>query len=89
MHKDAQEEAKRLKLKTAQFLPVQTTRALLDLCGHFVLSARYWESGLPWSPRSRQEQCAEHYFGRAKAYNRGTRASRTQSTACRSYMPMS
>ena len=71
MHKDAQEEAKRLKLKTAQFLPIQTTRALLDLCGHFVLSARYWEASLPWRPRSRQEQCAEHYFGRAKAYNRG------------------
>lgn len=55
-----------------KFIPVQTTRNLLDLCGHIILASRHWPADLPWRPKSRAESCIEQYFGRVKAYSRGS-----------------
>ena len=54
------------------WLPSQTVRNLCDLAGHFVISARFWPSDLPWRPKARQEAAIEQYFGRVKSHTRGS-----------------
>ena len=54
-----------------KFLPVQTTRNLLDLCGHLILAARHWPGSAPWLPVSRAEACIERWFGNVKGFTRG------------------
>lgn len=55
-----------------KFLPPQTIRGMLDLCGHFVLAARHWPEQMPWRPRSREEHCIEGAFGVIKSFSKGS-----------------
>ena len=55
------------------FLPAQTVRSMMDLCGHIVLASHFWpvDQDLGWNPSAREECSIERYFGRIKAHTRG------------------
>ena len=57
---------------TKHFLPIQTIRTLLDLVGHIVQAARFWENNIAWRPSQREEYRIEGFFGEVKSYTQGS-----------------